>query len=720
MLDAAMTKDQLLAELGALRERVFQLEREKKETALALKRYRHAEEGPSDSEAGYRDEKAPIALDISGRAEREEALRKSEEKHRHIIEHSTEGIFQMSPDGRLLSANPAFAAMFGFESARQIVGEGNDFCEKLCVDPQDRSKLLELVNGGKSFPGFEMKMRRRNGDVFLMSLNVGCIRDSHGDLLHCDGFATDITDRKRAEEALREAEMEMRRQSAMIGSLLDSIPDFIFYKDLNGVYLGCNHPFAELVGRPRDQIVGKTDYDLVERKKADFYREHDKRMLESSAPRQNEEWIAYPDGREKLVETLKTPLRGPDGAPIGILGISRDITERKRMEQQQQQLLKAESLTRMAGAIAHHFNNQLAVVMGGLEMAREDLGADHSIAALLTESCQAAGKAADISTRMLACLGQTSAELTALDLVQTCNRAIDRQVASFPQSIRIESSMPSEPIAIRGHGPKVEQVLSNLIANAQEAISDDKGTIRISVRVVSAREARATHLFPAGWTPQSDLYGCLEVCDTGCGIAVEQIDSIFDPFFSTKFTGRGLGLAEVQGIVRMHGGAVSVESAPGLGSVFSVFWPLAPIEAASLPKRAPRSAPPGEGAGFVLVVDDDCALRNLAAKMLGRLGRRVLTAAGGLEAIEVLRARESETRLVLLDLTMPGMNGWETLAGLRALRPDIAVILASGYDKAQAMEGSHTEFPQTFLHKPYGMMELKQAIDKVLGAPIPD
>jgi PAS domain S-box-containing protein len=519
-----------------------------------------------------------------------------------------------------------------------------------------------------------------------------------------------------AEVCRRRAELEAGRQAVTIGSLLDSISDIIFYKDLNGVYLGCNLPFAELVGMPRDEIIGKTDHFLFSKEEADFYREQDRRTLEQSGPRRMEEWITYRDGREKLVDTLKTPLRGPDGALMGILGISRDITERKRMEQQRQQLLKAKSLTRMAGAIAHHFNNQLAVVIGSLELAAEDLGPDHFIAPALAESRKAALKAADTSVRILAYLGQPSGQLTPLDLVQTCRGALERQIASLPRSITLETSLPSDRLTIEGNGAKVEQVLSNLIRNAKEAIGEAEGTIRVAVRVAPASEAISRHTFPAGWQPERDLYACMEVSDTGCGIASEHLDSIFDPFFSTRFTVRGLGLAEVQGILRMHGGAVSVDSLPGLGSVLRLFWPLAALEAVCAPKPEPPAIQPAEIAGCVLVVDDDSSLRKLAAKMLGRLGCQVVTAAGGLDAVEILRACEEKIRLVLLDLTMPGLNGWQTLEDLRAVRPDSPVILASGYDEAQAMEGKHAQFPQTFLHKPYGLRDLQKALGEALTA----
>jgi two-component system cell cycle sensor histidine kinase/response regulator CckA len=256
------------------------------------------------------------------------------------------------------------------------------------------------------------------------------------------------------------------------------------------------------------------------------------------------------------------------------LAAIRDISGRDRLERQRLQKVKAQSLARMAGAIAHLFNNQLAVIIGCLEMAMEDLGPAHIVAKSLTESRRAALKASDISARMLAYLGRAPSALAAFDLVEACRRVIEAQVISMPQTVTMEISIPAEPLIIKGDPMKVEEVLKNLISNATEAMGGGEGTIRVAVRVVPGKEIASPHLFPPGWQPESDLYACMEVSDTGCGIASEQLDSLFDPFFSTRFMGRGLGLAVVQGTLRTHRAAVSVDSAPGRGSVFRVFWPL--------------------------------------------------------------------------------------------------------------------------------------------------
>jgi two-component system cell cycle sensor histidine kinase/response regulator CckA len=225
-----------------------------------------------------------------------------------------------------------------------------------------------------------------------------------------------------------------------------------------------------------------------------------------------------------------------------------------------------------------------------------------------------------------------------------------------------------------------------------------------------AAETSSLHIFPADWKPARGTYACLEVSDTGSGINPEQLDLIFDPFFSTKFPGRGLGLAVVLGAVRSYGGAIAVGSEPGHGSVFRVFLPV--VEQCPQPLQQTETAVfrPIIGSGLVLFVADEAQLRNMAEDMLVPSGFRVITARHGFEALEIFSMRRDDLSLVILDLTMPGMNGWETMEALRALRHDIPVVLASGYDEAKVMEGEHAELPQAFLHKPYDMVKLKAAL----------
>jgi two-component system, cell cycle sensor histidine kinase and response regulator CckA len=369
----------------------------------------------------------------------------------------------------------------------------------------------------------------------------------------------------------------------------------------------------------------------------------------------------------------------------------------------------------MAGAIAHHFNNQLGVVIGRLELAATDLPSGSEVQTSLGEASKAAHRASEVSALMLTYLGQTPGIREPLDLSEVCRRSLPMLQAVIPKDVGMELHLPSPGPTVNANANQIRQVLTNLITNSWEAIRNDPGIIRLTVKTVSSADIPASHRFPIGWQPDDSTYACQEVTDTGCGISEKDIEKLFDPFFSTKFTGRGLGLSVVLGIVRAHGGAVTVESEPGRGSVFRIFFPVCGEEVLRQPEKGAK-VPEIGGGGTVLLVEDEEMMRHLASTMLTRFGLVVLAAKDGVEAVEVFRHHQDEIRCVLLDLTMPRMNGWETLAALRALRPEVTVILASGYDEEQVMQGKHAERPQAFLHKPYSMGQLKAALGAAMGA----
>jgi signal transduction histidine kinase/ActR/RegA family two-component response regulator len=407
------------------------------------------------------------------------------------------------------------------------------------------------------------------------------------------------------------------------------------------------------------------------------------------------------------------------GSHIILLAME-DITERKQAEKEKaklealnRQFQKSKSLGVMAGAIAHIFNNQLGVVMGNLEMALEDCPQDAATVKNLTAAMQGARKAAEVSGQMLTYLGQTTGIHTPLDLTEYCRQSLPLIKATIPKSITLQADLPSPGPNISANANQILQVLTNLVTNAWEAIDKNLGTIGLTVKLVSPVDISAAHCFPSDWQPKDVTYACLEVTDTGCGIADEDIGKVFDPFFSTKFIGRGLGLPMVMGIVKAHNGAVTLESEMGRGSSFRVFFPVSKEEIAQLPVQTAQALA-REGGGTVLLVDDLEILRDVTTTMLTRLGYTVLAAKDGVEAVEIFTQHQDEIRCVLSDLTMPRMDGWQTLTALRRLSPGIPVILSSGYDEAQVTTGDHPERPQAFLHKPYQMVALQAALAKAM------
>ncbi len=389
---------------------------------------------------------------------------------------------------------------------------------------------------------------------------------------------------------------------------------------------------------------------------------------------------------------------------------------RRVLETRLRQAEKTESLGRMAAAVAHHFNNTLAVVVGSLDVALEDLPVGHFSREDLIRAREATLRAAKTSELMLAYIGQSTGECEAVDLVQALHQILQDLKSSIPLQVRLTVELCDPGLTISASLPQIAQLVGNLVVNAAEALGTKTGDVNVSVRPVSAAEIPKSQLPSADFTPMAMTYACLEVSDNGCGMAAETIEKIFDPFFTTKFVGRGLGLPVVLGTVRAHDGLVTVESALERGTTFRVFLPLVTPTppAMGAPAVAPVVRP--ESSALVLVAEDEDTLRRTTKRILSRLGYEVITAVDGVEATEKFCQRSNDVRLVILDLAMPRKDGWAALRDIRALRPDIPVILATGYDEMRALEGRPVYHNLLFLHKPYTLVQLRAAAERLMAS----
>jgi CheY-like chemotaxis protein len=285
----------------------------------------------------------------------------------------------------------------------------------------------------------------------------------------------------------------------------------------------------------------------------------------------------------------------------------------------------------------------------------------------------------------------------------------------MPKNVVLETDLQSLGPVVLANAKQLRQIFTNLVTNAWESAEENRPlVIRLTTRTVPAAAIPPAHRFPIAWQPETGAYACLEVQDNGCGISETDLQELFAPFFSTKFTGRGLGLPMVLGLVQAHSGVVTVESTPGQGSVFRVFLPVTAEKEGVQRAGAAISTMADRPAGKILLVDDDEIIVDITSMMLVRLGFTVLSAGDGIEAVEMYRQHRPELCLVLSDVYMPKMNGWETLSALRRIDPDIPVILISGYSEEQVMEGDHPDIPQAFLGKPYSFEVLKDAIRRAL------
>jgi signal transduction histidine kinase/CheY-like chemotaxis protein len=413
------------------------------------------------------------------------------------------------------------------------------------------------------------------------------------------------------------------------------------------------------------------------------------------------------------VMIYRLPLRIVTRLEVKLLDYQKTLKEKLKLEEINRQLQKTESLSRMAGAIAHHFNNQLAIVIGNLEMATEDQLSGEIDTEVLTDAMQAATKAAEVSGLMLTFLGQTTGDRDLIDLSEICRKSLPLIHAAIPKVLTIKVDIPSSGPIIRANENQIQQILTNLLTNAWEASSTEPGIIGLTIKEVTHVDIPTIQRFPIDWDPQHSIYACLEIRDNGCGIAEKDINKVFDPFYSSKFIGRGLGLPVVLGIVKAHEGVIIAQSKVEHGSTFQVFLPVTQETVLQLSEKKVQPLPI-KTSGTVLLVDDEDLVRGMTETMLIRLGFKVLTAKDGVDAVEVFEKHFDEISVVLCDLTMPRMNGWETLSAIRRIRQDTSFILASGYDKAQIIAGDHHEQPQVFLHKPFMKELLKDALEKAM------
>jgi two-component system, cell cycle sensor histidine kinase and response regulator CckA len=520
-------------------------------------------------------------------------------------------------------------------------------------------------------------------------------------------------------EELRTAQKDLEAARKRYFDLYDKAPVGYCIISEEGLILEANFTAAMMLDDTRNELVKQPFTRFIFKEDQDIYYLHSKQLFKTGEPQTCELRMVEKNGEPFWTRLEAIAVKDNDGASVcrvvmsDMADLQRNDAEKKELEAQNRQMQKAKSLGLMAGAIAHHFNNQLHVVLGSLEMAVMNLPVESGVVKNLTDAMAASRKAAAMSSLMLTYLGQSPGIREPMDLSEACRRSLILLQVAAPKGALLKFNLPALGPVIHANAGQIQQVLINLVTNAWECAEDNRRGAVLTVKTVSQADVLALKHFPGDWHPRSPAYASLEVADAGCGIGEENLEKIFDPFYSTKFTGRGLGLSEVLGIVRAHDGAVAVESSDR-GSVFRVFFPLSAEEVLRRTDTAVQS-PETEECSTVLVVEDEEMVRKMTVDMLRHIGFRVLEAKDGVEAVEVFQRHSDKICCVICDLTMPRMDGWETLAALRGLSSGIPFVLSSGYDKEKLMLGDHTDVPDAFLGKPYQLKELGDTIRRVLA-----
>jgi PAS domain S-box-containing protein len=625
-----------------------------------------------------------------------------------IIESMADSLLVLNLDLTINTVNQATLSLLGYQRT-ELVGKpaavltaGEELFNSSATD--------KLIKEG-SVTGIEKTYVAQNGRKIPVAFSASVLSGEGGAIQGIVCVAQDITERKEAEEALRQSEERLRR-------VIQDMPALLVAFDERGQIIAWNRECEEVTGFSAEEVI------LNPQAPEQLYRDPAQRqqvMSEWCRPAEDfrdREWdLSAKDASIRTVSWSNLsrvfPVPGWASWAVGI-----DVTERRRAqaerESMQDQLLQAqklESLGVLAGGIAHDFNNLLTGMLGNAELALVDVEPASRAKRSIEQVIRASNRAADLTGKLLAYAGKGALQLQPLDLSQQVRELSHLLATAMSKKVVLRLELAEGLPAVEGDPAQIQQVVMNLVLNAAESYGDIPGTVTVTTGELQIHPGDVKQLATGGDLPPG-WYVYFEVQDNGCGMDEAIKTKIFDPFFTTKFKGRGLGLAAVLGIVRSHRGGLQVSSAPGQGTRFQVFFP-ASDQLARTPRRDSSSNLAGEG--LILVVDDEPLVLGLARDILEQHGYRVLTAENGRKGLELFRRRAGEIDLLLLDLTMPEMGGEETLRAMRAIRSDLPVLLSSGYSEQEAADQLLERGLAEFLQKPYSPQALAAKVKEMLS-----
>ena len=504
---------------------------------------------------------------------------------------------------------------------------------------------------------------------------------------------------------------ESRLTAQRYRNMLDTVFDGINITDFDGVIRYCNHQFAAMLGSTPEGVVGKTMGDLIFPEDAAVASERIRRRRAGLSTPFTWRLRALDDGREVMVRANSREIKDEHGAPVAMLGVINDITATRRLEEKMLQAQKLESLGVLAGGVAHDFNNLLVGILGNAGLARTELPPESSLRPLLADIEAAAMRAADLTRQLLSYSGKGRFVLAPVDLGSVVADITQLLASVVGKGVALKYQLAPGLPSIEGDVSQIRQVLMNLITNASDAIGDRGGKVTVSTRLERADRAVLADTVVDDQLATGD-YICLEITDDGEGMSAETISRIFDPFYTTKFVGRGLGLAAVLGVLRGHRGAIKVQSEPGRGTTVRAYLPTVTVTAE--PTRRPRATAAEPARQTILVIDDEQGVRMVARRIFERAGFQVIVACDGVEGLDRFRECPDEIAAVLLDVTMPRMGGEETFRELRRIRDDVRVLLSSGYSEQEAMGRFAGKGLAGFVEKPFRPQTLLDQMRAVL------
>ncbi|MBU2548793.1 MAG: PAS domain S-box protein, partial [Proteobacteria bacterium] len=651
-----------------------------------------------------------IAVDVTElkRAERERL--ESEARFREFFERDSNCCYMISPEGLILNVNQSVLDTLGYDDKSELVGKPLLTTIYPASSRERAAELLARWKASGALKNEEIAVKTKSGRERTMLLNASAVRDDDR-LLYSVSIQTDITERKRSEEALRESEARYRGlfENSLAGVILhEAGPD-----EDSGlgdyVCIGINRAFEEMTGLEAQNVVGRRGHWFLPAGDIESVFERYSRIARTGRP-EAFEYFAETLDRHFLINAFQLQ-------PGRFATVLLDITERKRAEEarekweaQLRQSQKMEAIGTLAGGIAHDFNNILAAVIGYTELATMSAPKAGKLRRYLDQVLAGCQRAKDLVRQILDFSRQSKRDRQPVEISPVIKETLKFLRSSLPTSIEITQTIDTEPLVVNSDPTQIHQILMNLCANAEFAMRGKGGRMEVSLTRVDLDETTASR--PLDLPPAP--YCRLTVSDTGHGMDRETMNRIFEPFYTTKAPGEGtgMGLAVVFGIVKDHGGDLKVYSEPGQGTTFQVYLPLVLEPGPQAVEDETRPLP--RGTERILFVDDEAAISDLGRMILESLGYHVSAFNSSLDALSFFATHPDEVDLVLTDYTMPRMSGTDLARAMLKTRPDLPILLCTGFSSQISGEAALALGIRRFLMKPLDVREMAETIRAVL------
>jgi PAS domain S-box-containing protein len=569
----------------------------------------------------------------------------------------------------------------------------------LYADRRDRDNRRQMLKSTGTVSGQDVILKHRDGRGVLVSVTDRAFKDAKGRLRGVEGFFRDITKRRKVEE-----------ERTRLATAVEQAHEIVFITDTEGVIQYVNPSFEQVTGYQKEEAIGQKASLLKSGK-------HDKAFyaglwatITSGTVWNGRIVNRKKDGTLYEEEATITPIRDHNDRIVSYAAVKRDVSREITLKQQLRQAQKMEAIGTLAGGIAHDFNNILAAIIGYTELVRMDLRETSPLMANINKVLNASQRARDLVAQILAFSRQTEQELKPVSISAIVKEVLKLLRASLPATIEIRQHLHMQPATILADATQIHQVLMNICTNAGHAMRTRGGILEVYLG--EARDAFAPPLALQHLTAED--YLCLAVRDTGHGMSPEVLDRIFDPYFTTKQKeeGTGLGLAVAHGIVTSHNGHITVESTPGEGTRFKIYFPLIPDKVSDGKQTMGHQLPGGKER--LVLIDDEIDIVLVNRQMLERLGYTVATYTDSRRAVADFEADPSQVDLLITDMTMPGLTGDQVVRAVHARRPDLPVILCTGFSEIITKEKAQDLGVRKLMMKPVSLGELARTIRALL------